>query len=120
MSITLRITEATLLIDSVSKFELKDDDNSSKTVISILKLHLFIMKKVGSGSNSVALVPALKKKLDELWFKYLEEIENDSIKGKISEGEYLEQTNSSAKERANTLNLLDMLELGLDIKCIII
>jgi len=120
MTITLCISEANVMIDLLSKLELTDDDNSSKTVISILKLHLFIMKKVASGSNSVVLVPALRKKVDELWFKYLEEIENDNERGIMNEGQYLEHTAMSIKERAETIELLDMLELGLAIKCIII
>jgi len=119
-SITLNMTNAKHLVNWLTDLDLEDDNLSSIMMLEIYKLHLFIMKRLESGSNTKLLVPSLKNKLNELSCKYLEYLEDDMQSGILTEGQYLCNANYCQMNHKDITELLDILEYGLVIKCNII
>jgi hypothetical protein len=88
-----------------------------KLAVPLFKFKLFIFQKLINGSNVVALIPALRQKLNNLCSNYLEECENNN---KLNENGYLITANMLKEEHENIEVLLDILEFGLVVKCEII
>jgi len=93
------------------------DDPLVKAILEMYKLELFIAKRLNSNASSVALVPALRAKLNALSGAFLEAVEGDMELGRINEGKYLMMADVSKISHEQCTMLLDVLELGLDIKC---
>lgn len=118
MTFILEISNSIATLDLVTSSPTMISTKTDKIMVNIVKLTIFIYKKVASGNNCVSLVPSLRKKINDLYSSYVEECEKE-VGVETTEGEYLERVNGAMEERANTLELLDMLELGLPIKCIV-
>jgi hypothetical protein len=93
------------------------DDPMVKAILEMYKLELFIAKRLHTSASSIALVPALRTKLNELSGAFLEAVEGDLELGKINEGKFLMMADVSKISHDQCTMLLDVLELGLDIKC---
>ena len=104
---------------NMAKIESKTDP-LFKTIVNVLELKLFVHKKLDEGANVVALVPYLKKKLSDLCSEHLEMLDQYLEKGLINEGRYLECANSTKEEHNQTALFIDLLNLGIVIKCNII
>jgi hypothetical protein len=91
----------------------------TKSMLKILELKLFVMKKIQNNSNCTILVPALKKKLNDLSCEFLEGIEKEMEKKLINEGAYLSVSNIIKSWHQDVTQMLDLLESGLVIKCVI-
>ena len=119
-SITLDMTNAKRLVDWINGLDLADNDLSTKMLLELYKLHLFVMKRLESGSNTKLLVPSLKNKLNDLSCQYLEYLEKDMELRLLTEGMYLINANYCQVLHKDITELLDILEYGLVIKCNII
>ena len=94
------------------------DDPLMKTMLEIYKLELFIVKRLTSNpASNVALVPALRGKLNERAGKFLEAVEESLEANTMDEGIYLSMSNIVKSVHENCSQLLDILELGFVIKC---
>jgi len=93
------------------------DDPVIKAMLEMYKLELFIAKRLNSNASSSALVPSLRAKLNELSGAFLEAVEGDLESGQINEGKFLMMADVSKANHEQCTMLLDVLELGLDIKC---
>jgi hypothetical protein len=93
------------------------NDPVIKAILEMYKLELFIGKRLNSNASSIALVPSLRAKLNELSGAFLEAVEGDLESGKVNEGKYLLMADVSKANHDQCTMLLDVLELGLDIKC---
>ena len=92
----------------------------SKTMLEILNFKLFVMCKMQDGCNVVALIPALKNKLQNLCSKFLEHVEEEIEQKKMKEGKYLALCKIAKEWHEEITSLLEILEYGLVIKCNII
>jgi len=104
---------------NLAKSVVNDKKPFTKAMLKILELKLFVMKKMENSSNSVVLVPALKKKLNDLSCEFLEGIEKEMEKKLINEGVYLTVSNIIQSWHKDIAQMLDLLESGLVIKCVI-
>jgi len=103
---------------NLAKSVVDDKKPYTKTMVKILELKLFVMKKIQNNSNCVVLVPSLKKKLNDLSCAFLEEIEKEMEKKRINEGAYLSVSNVIQSWHQDVSKMLDLLESGLVIKCV--
>jgi hypothetical protein len=104
-------------IEGTKTHPLKDDP-LMKTMLEIYKLEQFIVKRLTSNpASNVALVPALRSKLNERAGKFLEAIEESLEASTMDEGIYLSMANIGKSVHENCSELLDILELGFVIKC---
>jgi hypothetical protein len=78
------------------------------------------MKRAASGINSVKLVPSLRNKITNLYGQYLECLQEALDLGFINEGIYLNCCNETKDQHESIIQVLDVLELGLVVKCEII
>jgi len=95
----------------------RKDEPVMKSILKMLQLELFISKRLHTSASSIALVPALRAKLNEFSGAFLEAVEGDLELGKINEGKFLMMADISKISHDQCTMLLDVLELGLDIKC---
>jgi hypothetical protein len=92
----------------------------SKAMLDVLNFKHFVMCKLQDGCNVVALIPALKNKLQNLCSKFLEVIEEEIEQKKMKEGKYLAMCKIAKGWHEEITSLLEILEYGLVIKCNII
>jgi hypothetical protein len=92
----------------------------SKAMLDVLNFKLFVMCKLQDGCNVVALIPALKNKLQNLCCKFLEHVEEHMEQKKMKEGKYLAMCKIAKEWHEEITSLLEILEYGLVIKCNII
>lgn len=123
-SFTFDITHTLETIDGIESFITVAPNHrtipQAKIALEIFKVKFFIMKRAASGLNCVVLVPALKNKINNLCSQYLEILEKDLEEGFINEGKYIKICDDTKTHHETTTDLLDVLELGLVIKCEII
>jgi len=95
----------------------RKDEPVMKSILEMLQLELFISKRLQTSASSIALVPSLRAKLNELSGAFLEAVEGDLELGKINEGQFLLMADISKISHEQCTMLLDVLEVGLVIKC---
>jgi hypothetical protein len=95
----------------------KKNEPVMKTILKMLQLELFISKRLQTSASSIALVPSLRSKLNEIGGEFLEAVEGDLESGRINEGKFLMMADVSKANHEQCTMLLDALELGLVIKC---
>jgi hypothetical protein len=93
------------------------DDAILKIVLKNYKFLVLIATRLSNGIDSVALVPALRAKLNDLSGEFLEAVEADMESGRINEGRYLVLAEVAKVNHEQATVCLDVLELGLAIKC---
>lgn len=100
---------------NLAKSVVKKNRPITTLMVKILELKLFVMKKIQNSSNSdsAVLVPALKKKLNDLSCAFLENLEKEMELKICNEGQYLTVSNVIQSWHKDVSQMLDFLESGL-------